>query len=113
MPSGNDISSDWKTLIDFLGGLGVASGKMKEEGTTHWFSPNTGATNESGFSGLPVGYRSTSGSFFSIGSYGNWWNSTENNATSAWYQLLYYDNDEAFRSNVGRRFGFSVRCVKD
>jgi len=48
---------EWTVLTDYLGGSSVAGGKMKEEGLDHWNSPNTGATNESGFTGLPAGYR--------------------------------------------------------
>jgi len=49
VPSANE----WKKLETYMGGVGVAGGKMKEAGTTHWISPNTKAGNSSGFSGLP------------------------------------------------------------
>ena len=62
----------------------MAGGKMKETGTTHWNSPNTGATNESGFTGLPGGYRSGGGYFSYVGNYGNWWSSTEMLVYHAW-----------------------------
>jgi uncharacterized protein (TIGR02145 family) len=57
---------DWTTLSDFLGGDEIAGGKLKETGTTHWSSPNTGATNETGFTGLPTGLRESDGTFDGI-----------------------------------------------
>src|SRR5574344_2077997 len=74
---------EWTTLTTYLGGESVAGGKLKETGTTHWKSPNTGAINESGFTALPGGYRSGGGTFYDIGSNGDWWSATENNATNA------------------------------
>lgn len=112
VPSGDDISSEWKTLIDFLGGLGVAGGKMKEAGTAHWNSPNTGATNSSGFTGLPGGFRGINGSFSFVGFDGDWWSSTESGA-SAWYRYLFYSSDNVFRDDDDKRLGFSVRCLRD
>ena len=65
------------TLTDYLGGLSIAGNKLKEPGTTHWASPNTGAVNETGFTALPGGYRVSSGSFSNLGNNGYWWSSTE------------------------------------
>jgi uncharacterized protein (TIGR02145 family) len=59
--------AEWTSLTTFLAGEGVAGGKMKESGTTDWNSPNTGATNSCGFTGLPCGYRITSGSSGNMG----------------------------------------------
>jgi uncharacterized protein (TIGR02145 family) len=86
---------------------------MKEIGTTHWNSPNEGATNLSGFSGLPGGSRFNNGSFNNIGSFGYWWSSTENNAALAWYRLLNYNNDNVVRFNDYKGSGLSVRCLRD
>lgn len=105
--------AEWTTLTDFLGGLTVAGGKMKEEGTAHWNSPNTGASNESGFTGLPGGDRSTIGPFFNIGSNGFWWSSTESSGSNAWYRGLFNDNVYVDLFNLDKRFGISVRCVRD
>jgi uncharacterized protein (TIGR02145 family) len=114
-PAGWHVPSDaeWQTLVDYLGGSSVAGGKMKEAGTTHWFSPNTGATNESGFSGLPGGYRVSSGTYYSIGYLAHFWSSTEYNSSSAWFRYLYYDGSEVARLYYNKRDGFSVRCVRD
>lgn len=115
-PTGWHIPSDaeWTTLTTFLGGVSVAGGKMKEAGTTHWDSPNTGATNESGFTGLPGGFRSGSPAmFYSIGRQAFWWSSSENDAEGAWGRGLdlYYDYVNSYTGN--KLNGFSVRCVKD
>ncbi len=112
VPSGDDLSSEWKTLIDFLGGLSVAGGPMKEAGTAHWNSPNPGATNASGFTGLPGGYRNFGGTFSDLGNFGYWWSSTESTA-NAWYCILRYLSEDALQSFFDKRVGYSVRCVKD
>ncbi|MCP4709985.1 MAG: hypothetical protein GY869_15280, partial [Planctomycetes bacterium] len=84
--------ADWQTLVDFLGGSSVAGGKMKEAGSAHWTSPNTGATNASGFCALPGGYRGSiyNGNFYYMGSYAFFWYSTEFNNSNAWYRYLDY-----------------------
>lgn len=84
-PTGWHLPSDaeWTQLTDYLGGEGVAGGKLKEAGTAHWQSPNTGATNETGFTALPGGYRYDDGSFDGIGDGGFWWSATERYASNA------------------------------
>ncbi|MCB9001260.1 MAG: fibrobacter succinogenes major paralogous domain-containing protein [Bacteroidales bacterium] len=78
-PTGWHVATDaeWTTLTTYLGGESVAGGKLKETDTTHWASPNTGATNETGFTALPGGYRGRGGAFGGIGGYGYWWSATE------------------------------------
>lgn len=115
--------SEWTTLINFLGGENVAGGKLKEAGTVHWKSPNTGATNESGFTGLPGGSRPENGIFDGGGvfvgdkhHYGAWWSSSEKNSAIAINRYLSYKTSEtsSFGDNwSGKRWGFSVRCIKD
>ena len=114
-PQGWHVPSDaeWTTLTTFLGGESVAGGKMKSTGTSLWQSPNTAATNESGFTGLPAGYRSFSGTFNDFGNNGIWWSSSEFNTTNSWGRFLFYDGGNAFRYNSIFRFGFSVRCLRD
>jgi len=101
-PEGWYLPSDeeWTTITDFLGGWLVAGGKMKEAGATHWNPPNTGATNESGFSGLPGGSRGAYGYFNPIGYYGYFWSSTEYSSTNAWSRLLYYGYAYVYRQTV-------------
>jgi uncharacterized protein (TIGR02145 family) len=114
-PAGWHVASDaeWDTLVVYLGGEAVAGGKMKEAGTTHWQSPNTGATNESGFSALPGGFCDPFGGFNLEGSYAYLWSSTESYSGSARFLFLSFDFSEAHRSNLNLHFGFSVRCVRD
>ena len=114
-PVGFHIPSDkdWTTLTDYLGGKEEAGVKMKEAGTTHWPRPNTGATNSSGFTGLPAGYRDDNGKFSSMGVNGFWWSSTEGFTYFAWNRY-----PDTLYGLVGRDFGYksygmSIRCVAD
>ena len=114
-PEGWHLPSDaeWTTLSDYLGGISYAGGKLKEAGTAHWNSPNTGATNESGFTALPGGYRYDDGAFDAIGIIGFWWSSTEGSTYNAWSRSLDYNTSDVFRYYNNLDFGFSVRCLRD
>ncbi len=115
-PSGWSLPSDnqWTILSDFLGGASIAGGEMKEAGTTHWNSPNTDATNNSGFTALPGGFRySYDGSFGYLGDGGYWWSSSEYSGTYAWYRRLYYNSGQVDRNHSYKTNGFSVRCLKN
>lgn len=115
-PTGYHIPSDaeWTTLTTFLGGETVAGGKMKATGTALWSTPNIDATNTSGFTGLPGGFRGNDGwSFVFVGSYGNWWSSSEYDTSVVWGRYLDYDGGNAGRGNTNKEFGFSVRCLRD
>ena len=97
-----------------------AGGKLKEEGTTHWMEPNTGATNEAGFSVLPGGYRSyDNGTFANIGYKAYFWSSTEADSNvwgseiGVWSRILSYSQSAIYRNEYSKQDGFSVRCVKD
>ncbi|HUR09717.1 MAG TPA: fibrobacter succinogenes major paralogous domain-containing protein [Flavitalea sp.] len=105
---------EWTTLGTCLGGDAVAGGPMKETGTTHWTAPNTGATNNSGFTGLPGGARSSLGVFDDIGIGGFWWSSTKEGTNYAWYRILVFDSDDLISfDGYDKHYGFSVRCLKD
>jgi uncharacterized protein (TIGR02145 family) len=106
-------NAEWTTMTTYLGGGEVAGGKLKEIGTTHWITPNTGATNENGFTALPGGYRESNGIFGSIGTFGYWWSSSEAPSPFAFGRLM--ANGGIFVSNLGfpRQYGLSVRCLKD
>ena len=98
---------EWETLITYLGSWEVAGGKMKETGTAHW-NPNTGATNETGFTALPGGQRGNSGYFFDLGYFGGYWWS----ATEAWYRVIECRNISISSLAERETIGFSVRCIK-
>jgi uncharacterized protein (TIGR02145 family) len=91
----------------------TAGGAMKEIGLTHWASPNTGATNSSGFTGLPGGCRSDLGTYLNFGSNGFWWSATQGSASDAYLRYLSCANSGVLRSNYSKEYGFSVRCVRD
>jgi len=119
-PNGWHIPTDaeWTVLTDCLGGETVAGGAMKETGTLFlgtglWARPNTGATNSSGFTGLPGGYCVNNGTFNNLFRSGSWWSSTELDTTFAWYRSLDYANGSVGRGDFNKAGGFSVRCLRD
>ena len=114
-PTGWHVPTDaeWTTLTTCLGGETIAGGKMKETGTAHWQSPNQDATNSSGFTGLPGGFRLNNGSFYYIGYNGYWWSSSEFNTTNAWNRYLNYFYGTANSNNNYKKYGFSLRCLRD
>ncbi|NCA76791.1 MAG: hypothetical protein EOM90_10680 [Alphaproteobacteria bacterium] len=117
-PSGWHLPADdeWTILTTFLGGEDFAGGKMKETGFTHWESPNTGATNESGFTALPGGFRQSENyNFYSAGYIGYFWSSTESNTypDRGWIRKLNNDESKVDRTSTNKGGGFSVRCIKE
>ncbi|MCX6246672.1 MAG: fibrobacter succinogenes major paralogous domain-containing protein [Bacteroidetes bacterium] len=112
-PAGWHVPTDaeWTTLLTYLGS--GAGGKLKSTGTTYWNSPNAGATNATGFSGLPGGDRSSNGLFHYKGIYGCFWCTTEFSATDAWEHVLSYISSNVTRMSYSKGLGLSVRCVKD
>ena len=114
-PAGWHVASiaEWTTLRDSLGGETFAGGKLKESGTTHWLSPNTGATNESGFTALPGGLRDPGGFFYTNGQSSNWWTSTEKTASNGWQAYTDAVSGSLLLLNSNKSVGYAVRCVKD
>jgi len=99
------------TTVTGLSGTDIG-GKLKEAGTAHWTSPNTGATNSSGFNALPGGYRYIYASYTDIGNYGYWWTADDYDASGAWDRLLSYDNNQIYRYYHDKMLsGFSIRCI--
>jgi uncharacterized protein (TIGR02145 family) len=113
-PAGWHIPTDaeWAVLTAFLGGEDVAGNKLKEAGSDHWSIMNTDATNASGFTALPGGYRYSTGQFIGISTVGFWWSST---AYGYGYKYRYmYDNDSKVESNnINKELGHSIRCIMD
>ena len=126
-PAGWHLPSDdeWKELEMFLGmskseadsegyrRIDEEGGKLKENGTAHWDSPNTGANNESGFTALPGGYRFYDGSFSNIGGIGSWWSSTEALSEYAMNRELLYNMRVVARFSILKTCGFSIHCIRD
>ena len=122
-PTGWHVPSDeeWTSLTDYLGGISVAGGKMKtrgtiEAGTGLWKNPNTKASNLSGFSGLPGGYRFGSGGFDFVGEIGFWWTPTMDTVRperGAWGRYLNYNSGNVNRGHGPLLSGFCVRCIRD
>ena len=114
-PDGYHVPTDaeWDTLLEYLGGQYEAGGRMKEIGTLHWEVPNTNATNKSGFSALPGGQRSKSGTFTGLKTCCRFWSST--NSSTSWVRDRSLFNNRTVVGSDGwdKRCGFSVRCIKD
>ena len=112
-PSGWHVPTDaeWTTLETFLGGSSIAGGKLKQTGFSSWASPNTGATNSTGFSALSGGVRVSS--YGSIGSSGGWWSSTEYSASTAWLRFMLLNDSGVNWAFYSKVFGYSVRCIRD
>ena len=109
-------NSDWAVLTDLLGGLEIAGGEMKEAGYAHWGSPNTDATNSSGFTALPGGMRLDDGSFDGLANYAFFWSSSRGEGNWAWNHYLTYDGGYIGSGSSGydyTPYGLSVRCVKE
>ena len=115
-PTGWHLSSDaeWAELIDYLGGESIAGEKLKEVGIIHWIGPNMDATNETGFTALPGGYRYYySGGFSDLGFNGGWWVATEYDTSTAWYRSMYFEFSNVYSYFLNKEYGLSVRCVRD
>ncbi len=121
-PTGWHLPSDaeWHTMVLTLDASAVlsttesssAGGLMKEYGTSHWVTPNTGATNSSGFTALPAGRRMETGVSTQLGYNAMWWSSTDASG-NARDRTLYYNAERIDRAPAYRNVGYSVRCLKN
>lgn len=102
--------TDFNQLVNFLGGESIAGGKMKQTGNTNWFPPNSGATNESGFNGVPSAYRYDFGQFDDLGYGVGFW--VRDNGLK-WF-VLRYDDSKFQKTDFGtKNGGISIRCIKN
>jgi uncharacterized protein (TIGR02145 family) len=104
--------NDATTLLEWYRGT-FEGGMLKEDGTVHWASPNTGATNLSGFTALPAGYRTASGSYEGITNHTGFWTATSVNSSLAIYRALNTDKAQIGRDRGAKEVSFSIRCVKN
>jgi uncharacterized protein (TIGR02145 family) len=113
-PEGWHVPSDaeWTRLTDFMGGKKLAGDKLKA--TTLWATPNTGATNESGFTALPGGYRNFLGNNCDgVGKSGHFWSELDIDDVEAWGRDLSCASSGVHRDWCDKKYGFSIRCMKD
>jgi uncharacterized protein (TIGR02145 family) len=111
-------AEEYTILVNYLGGDQVAGGPLKEAGVAHWYAPNSGATNGSGFTALPGGGRynvqSQGGTFSDINYFGYFWSATAGTGTSTAYSFdLGFDRRTVTRSEYSINDGGAVRCIKD
>lgn len=114
-PDGWHVPSetDWISLIDYLGGSQLAGGKMKATGISFWESPNTDASNVSGFSALPGGFRFNSGTFANLENLGYWWSASEQENGFGIFVSLYYNFGNVYLGQEYKQNGHSIRCIKN
>jgi uncharacterized protein (TIGR02145 family) len=103
--------SEWFELINYLGGEVVTGGKIKDAGEGQWYSPNTGATNESGFSAVPSGNRRFYGSWDYGGNGAFWWSISDEDPSSAWAWAVEYNSASIYKYTYDDKASFTVRCV--
>ena len=105
--------ADWTALANYLGADSIVGGALKETGTVHWISPNTGATNASGFTALPGGaYNSITGFFSFLGYGASLWTSTPDINSYAWARSLLNNSTYMNRGTIPQFSGASIRCIK-
>jgi uncharacterized protein (TIGR02145 family) len=109
---------EWSLIDDALGGSSVSGGNMKTEGTVEagnglWYAPNTGATNLSGFSAVPGGYRSQYGGFTQKGYGAYYWSGQSAGSNDGWFHQFLYNSSGPSGNIFDGRFGTSVRCIRD
>jgi len=105
--------AEWTSLINYLGGLSVAGGKLKEVGLLHWDYPNTGATNEAGFSAFGSGYRFSTGVFGGLLTYFQYWSSTIAGSLYAYNIQAPYNGSQSERNFSLQKSGQSIRLIVD
>ena len=103
---------EWAALANYLGDYSSAGGKMKEAGNLHWQGSNVGATNSSGFTAIPSGYRNN-GSFSNVGLGCYFWSTAPYSPTNGYANYLTSSSIELISVGIPKIGGYSVRCIKD
>ena len=106
-------NAQWMILTTYLGGESVAGGKLKEIGTAHWRSPNSGATNETKFTALPGGILHSEVSFINITKNTYWWSKDEALPEDAWSEVISFDKSALTIGTMYKNMGGSVRCLRN
>ncbi|MDX9694685.1 MAG: FISUMP domain-containing protein [Bacteroidales bacterium] len=106
--------AEWDQMISFLGGADIAGSKLKATGYDYWMYPNTAASNESEFNGLPGGVKAYNEEFLYLGIEGNFWSSFSiTNISAGNFSLINNDSRIIVELNVLKFSSSSVRCVRD
>jgi uncharacterized protein (TIGR02145 family) len=111
--------TEWDDLVTYYVTAALAGAALKGTGTTYWYTPNTGATNSSGFTALPTGYFDDGGGYYNRGISAYFWTATP-------YTTRYLDRKSAYYACLNNAsaslivdlpalgsFGYSVRCIND
>ena len=115
-PTGYHVptNAELTTLSTYLGGNGVAGGKMKTKGLVWWRTPNDGATNSSGFNAYPAGRRLYNGNFNYFGETTTFWSQTNGSGLNFKKLVqLEYNNDNLDFQEDDPNNGYSIRCIKN
>jgi uncharacterized protein (TIGR02145 family) len=102
---------EWNTLVEKFGSLMYGGAALKEEGLTHWASPNAGATNVSGFTALPGGIRDRNGIFSRLTLEGFWLSTLDFSATLTQAYRMRYNSTLSTPDRTIKSSGFSIRCI--
>ena len=111
-PSADTITPYWGSSVSRTAG-GALKSTVIQPTLGGWFSPNTGATNSSGFTGLAGGRRVNNGEFNFLSTSGFWWTSSFYSGSNAWFLYLYYNLTHFNFDTPPLTWGLSVRCLKD
>jgi uncharacterized protein (TIGR02145 family) len=107
-------NAEWQTLIDYLGGVDVAGGKLKQKGTTYWLDPNAGATDHVHFKAVPAGEIVNDGlGWVDDGYKAYWWTADAVNHSNALGRYINYNQESIHTTSSDKKFGYSVRFIKN
>lgn len=113
-PEGWHVPTDkeWKILETYLGGRKLTGKKLMVSSLEHWNNPNKEANSESGFNAEPVGWRGSQGSHMMMGENAAFWTASSL-LFESWYRNIITGGSSITRLRCNKRFGLSVRCIRD